>query len=160
MRGEWVLWVMLWRPALEAVMGDSDVTTRWSCCYFGRAVHYRQTLWQVNARGLFLSLFISSDVVPRISVSWCAGGVGGGVWIGGGLLSSHPSSGCLLPNVRTESPDPPLGFHTGPDFAHRLPYLPPQAGESSSLPQNSSSVLHSIVHVVFTGNKSSGCCFS
>lgn len=88
-------------------------------------------------KGLLLSLFISSDIVPRISVSCSAGGVGGGVWLGGGLLSSHLSSGCLLPTVRTESPDSPLGFHTGPDFAHHLPYLPvsPQARESSSLPR-------------------------
>ena len=72
--------------------------------------------------------------------------------MGGGLLSSRLSSGCLLPDVRTESPDSPLGFHTGPDFAHRLPYLPvsPRAGESSSLPQNSSSVLDSLVHVLFS----------
>lgn len=103
-------------------------------------------------KGLLLSLFISSDIVPRISVSCSAGGVGGGVWLGGGLLSSHLSSGCLLPTVRTESPDSPLGFHTGPDFAHHLPYLPvsPRARESSSLPQNSSSVLDSLVHVLFS----------
>lgn len=57
--------------------------------------------------------------------------------MGGGLLSSRLSSGCLLPDVRIESPDSPLGFHTGPDFAHRLPHLPvsPRAGRAPPSPR-------------------------
>lgn len=68
------------------------------------------------------------------------------------LLSSHLSSGHLLPTVRTESPHSPLGLHTGPDFAHRLPhaFMSPRAGEGSSLPSNNSSVLESLVHVLFS----------
>lgn len=66
----------------------------------------------------------------------------------GALPSSHLLSGHLLPSVGAEGPHSPLGFHTGPDFAHHLPYLSvsPQAGEDT-LPQNNNSFLDSLVHV-------------